>query len=132
MDYEIIYSGRKSVALSVKDHKLYIKAPYGTSKDKISKIVHDHLSWIKKQLERQSVPRIKDRPISDEQIRTIKKTAKIILKQKTDKYAEIMGLKYGRITITSAKHRFGSCNSKGNIAYSYLLLLYNKVFLHFF
>ena len=26
-----------------------------------------------------------------------------------------MGLKYGRITITSASKRFGSCNDKGNI-----------------
>ena len=35
-----------------------------------------------------------------------------------------MGIKYGRITITSAKKRFGSCSSKGNISYSYLLYLY--------
>ena len=35
-----------------------------------------------------------------------------------------MGLKHGRITITSAKTRFGSCSSKGNISYSYLLMTY--------
>ena len=35
-----------------------------------------------------------------------------------------MGLKYGRITITSAKTRFGSCSSKGRISYSYRLMLY--------
>jgi len=35
-----------------------------------------------------------------------------------------MNLKYGRITITSAKTRFGSCSSKGNISYSYKLMLY--------
>ena len=37
-----------------------------------------------------------------------------------------MGLKYGRISITSAKTRFGSCNSRGNIAYSYRLMLYTE------
>ena len=35
-----------------------------------------------------------------------------------------MGLKYSRITITSAETRFGSCSSKGNISYSYRLMLY--------
>ena len=35
-----------------------------------------------------------------------------------------MGLNYGRITITSAKKRFGSCSSVGNISYSYRLMLY--------
>ena len=35
-----------------------------------------------------------------------------------------MGLKYGRITITSAQKRFGSCNSNGNICFSYRLMLY--------
>jgi predicted metal-dependent hydrolase len=35
-----------------------------------------------------------------------------------------MGIKYGRITITSARTRFGSCSSEGNISYSYRLMLY--------
>ena len=37
-----------------------------------------------------------------------------------------MGAEYGRITITSAKTRFGSCTSQKNISYSYRLMLYPK------
>ena len=35
-----------------------------------------------------------------------------------------MGLKYGRVKITSAQKRYGSCNSEGNICYSYRLMMY--------
>ena len=50
--------------------------------------------------------------------------AKKYLTNKTEYFANIMGIKCGRITITSAKTRFGSCSSKGNISYSYRLMLY--------
>ena len=35
-----------------------------------------------------------------------------------------MGAKYQRLTITGAKTRFGSCSSKGNISFSFRLMLY--------
>ena len=35
-----------------------------------------------------------------------------------------MGLKYGRIKITSAKTRYGSCSIDKNICFSYMLMLY--------
>ena len=62
--------------------------------------------------------------LNEENIAELRKLAKKILKVKVAYYAEIMGLKYGRITITGAKTRFGSCSSKGNIAFSYRLMLY--------
>ena len=35
-----------------------------------------------------------------------------------------MGTSYNRVTVTSARTRFGSCSAKGNISYSYRLMLY--------
>ena len=35
-----------------------------------------------------------------------------------------MNLKPSRITITGARTRFGSCSSKDNLSFSYLLMLY--------
>ena len=37
------------------------------------------------------------------------------------------GLKYNRITITSAKTRFGSCTTQKNISFSYRLMLYPEL-----
>ena len=54
----------------------------------------------------------------------LKREAREYLETKTEYFSKIMGLKYSRITITSAERRFGSCSSKGKICYSYRLMLY--------
>ena len=43
--------------------------------------------------------------------------------QITDKYAAIMGLRYSGVKITSAKKRWGSCNSNKGICYSYRIMV---------
>ncbi|MBQ8321649.1 MAG: M48 family metallopeptidase [Clostridia bacterium] len=124
MYYEIIYSKRKTVSLCIKEEKLIVRAPYGVTKKKIDEIVSKHEKWILTHLERQRQKSKNEPPLTDNDIKELKRQARIILTSKTERFSEIMGLKYGRITITSAKTRFGSCSSKGNISYSYRLMLY--------
>lgn len=124
MDYKVVYSGRKTIALSVKDGALVVKAPYGTKKTRIEKLISSHENWINKHIQKQKEKNAKYGNLSEERIAELRKMAKQILPAKVSYYAKIMGLKYGRITITSAKTRFGSCSSKGNIAFSYRLMMY--------
>ena len=124
MDYEIKYSNRRTVALSVKDGTLTVKAPFFTPKRKIEAFVSSHRDWIEKSVEKQRIKNQRFEGLTEEQIKELKKCAKIILKYKTSYFANIMGLNYGRVTITSAKTRFGSCSGKGDISYSYRLMLY--------
>ena len=124
MEYKAIFSKRRTVSLSVKDGELTVRAPYGTPRTRIEELINKHSSWIEKQILKQRIPRKKDIHFTQSEIKELKKRARTILNAKTEYFSKIMGLKYGRITITSAKTRFGSCSSKGNIAYSYLLVLY--------
>lgn len=124
MEYRIVYSDRRTVSLCVKGAEIIVRAPRAVSEKRIAEIVERHKEWIEKQLEKQKLSRIKDTPLTDGQIKLLKKNAKQILKYKTEYFAKIMGINYGRITITSAKTRFGSCSSKGDISYSYRLVLY--------
>jgi len=55
--------------------------------------------------------------------RWYKDMAKILLTDKTHSYAKQAGLTVNSVKITSAKKRWGSCNSKGNIHYSWRLIL---------
>ena len=124
MEYRVVFSKRKTISIGVKDGRVTVKAPYGTSDARIDSVVTSHLDWIMKHLKKQEERNKKYGPLTDERIAELRKLAKEVLPPKVERFAKIMGLKYGRITITSAKTRFGSCSSKGNISYSYLLMTY--------
>ena len=126
MNYEVIFSSRRTISLSIKNEKLIVRAPYGISKMKIEELVKKHEKWISKHVEIQAERNKKIPNLTAEEIAELKKRAKIYLSGRTQYFADIMGLKYGRITITGAKTRFGSCSEKGNICYSYRLLFYPK------
>ena len=124
MEYEVKYSSRRTIALAIKDLKLIVKAPFGTPRAKIEEVIFSHRKWIEKHLHMQTERTSRFAALSDEDIKKLKKIAKSVIPAKVEEYAKIMNLKYGRITITSAKGRFGSCSSAGNLAFSYRLMMY--------
>ena len=124
MDYTLIYADRRSVSASVKDGRLVVRAPRKMPIELIEAFLSKHKRWIENALKRAAESASKFDLLTDSEIGKMKSEAKRYLKEKTEYYSNIMGLKYSRITITSAKTRFGSCSSKGNISYSYRLMLY--------
>lgn len=124
MDYKVVYSGRKTISLCVKEGALIVKAPHGTKKARIESLIASHENWINKHIKKQIERDEKYGNLTDEKIVELRKSARQLLPAKVAYYADIMGLKYGRITITSAKTRFGSCSSKGNLSFSYRLMMY--------
>lgn len=123
-DYSIIYSGRKTLGITVKGDEVIVRAPYLAPKNMIAKFLNEHEAWVLRALEKQH-KRASERPeITPENETALRKSAKVYFEIKTREFAESMGLKYGRVTITSAKTRFGSCSSKGNICFSYRLMAY--------
>ena len=124
MDLEIIYSNRKTISITVKEGRVIVRAPRGISQARIDSFINKNLAWIEKRIE---ITKNQHDPIAsmtDAQIKRLRELARTYLMAKTEEYSKIMGLKFGRITITGAKTRFGSCSSKGNISYSYRLMLY--------
>ncbi len=124
MEYEIIYSKRKTISISVDRSLIVVKAPIGTEEKTIKEVLQKHSGWIERQIESQKRKASLFDDLSEDDIKKIKKNARKYFKETTERYSQIMGLKYGRITITSAQKRFGSCSSQGNISFSYRLMLY--------
>lgn len=124
MKYKLELSKRRSISISVKGGELVVKAPLGTTIARAEAVIEKHRAWIEKHMEIEKKRIAQDAALTDERIAELKRSARTYLGDKTKYYANLMGLKYGRITITSAKTRFGSCSSKGNISYSYRLMMY--------
>ena len=124
MKYKLELSKRRSISISVKHGELLVKAPLGTSVERVEAVISKHQKWIEKHMNIEKKREFLEATLTDEKIAELKRLARTYLTEKTARYSQIMGLKYGRITITSAKTRFGSCSSKGNISYSYRLMLY--------
>ena len=124
MVYSVIYSKRKTVAIGVKDGVVVVRAPRGMKIERIEYYLDKHSRWIEKQIERSKSAAEKTKELSKSAILDLKKSAKQYFGVKTREMAGIMGLNCGRITITSAQHRYGSCSAAGNICFSYRLMLY--------
>ena len=124
MEYKVIYSDRKTVNISVKNGSVVIKAPKRIKKTELLKIIEKHKNWIAKAIVSEKEKREKYETLDENEIKALKKSAREYLTEKCEYFSNLMGLKYNRITITSAKTRFGSCTTQKNISFSYRLMLY--------
>ena len=126
--YEIIYSRRKTVAIQItRDARVQVRAPYGCSKSFIDSFVREKSDWISRHLalaeKRKREPAASGQPAltKKERARYIK-IARDIFTRKTEYYARIMGVSYGRISIREQKTRWGSCSSQGNLNFNWRLI----------
>lgn len=125
LEYQLIRSKRKTLALYVRrDGRIEVRAPLRTSKTYIDDFVLKKQDWIEstrsKLSARQTVKKTV-RLTAKEELR-YKEQAKEYLQQKSLYYSYRMGLNPGAVKINSAKTRWGSCNRKGDINFTYRLL----------
>ena len=124
MNCKIIYSDRKSVGISVKAGEVIIRSPRGVKREVLEKILADNSSWVARAIEKtKQISENHPEPTKAEE-RALRLAAKKYFEEKCRLFAEKMGLEYGRISITGAKTRFGSCSSKKNVCFSYRLMTY--------
>ncbi len=124
MEYSVIYSKRKTVSLKVTPElKVEVRAPRGLSRKIIDEIINKHSKWIQKRIDLINKQPLKAPPTKDE-IKELKKRTGIIVLPLVEAYACQMGVKYERVSITSAKKVFGSCTAKKHLNFSFRLALY--------
>lgn len=124
VEYSVIYSKRRTISIQIKsDGCVVVRAPFGCSKELIQRFVSSHTDWInEKKMLVKSKPSIDN--LSKEDIVKLKSKVKEIIDPIIAYYSGLMGVSPGRVSINTAKSRFGSCSSKGNLNFSCRLALY--------
>ena len=127
IQFNIIYSPRKTLSLEIKPDGFTIRAPKGIPRREINNFVKSKQSWIKKQLSKIQARQeaLEQFPVfTMDEIRGLADKALVVIPERVKKYAPIVGVDYGRITIRNQRSRWGSCSSKGNLNYNCLLMLF--------
>lgn len=123
--YEIIRSGRKSVSIEIRDgDHVIVRAPQRMSDLEIRRLVDAKAGWIAKRLgmfeRRQNCV---EPAFTAAQLHEFANKAKRDIPLRVARYAALMGVSYGKITIRAQKTRWGSCSAKGNLNFNCLLML---------
>lgn len=124
IEYELVRSARRTIAVEIKTGRVIVRAPLRTSKVEINEFISSKTNWIKKHLEKSRQQQsISSETFSLEQIQKLTVAALQDIPQRVRKYVAIIGVTVGRITIRNQKSRWGSCSGKGNLNFNCLLML---------
>ena len=125
MEYKLIRSDRKTLAIQLTAEGVVVRAPRRLSDAEIDKFVNAHRDWIEKNLAKAAAKRPAQPParMTVEELKALGQQAMDYIPKRVAFYAPKMGVTYGRITIRSQHTRWGSCSSKGNLNFNCLLML---------
>ena len=126
MDYQLIRSARKTLAIEVRGAQVIVRAPNRCTQKKIDLFVAGHEEWLKVKIAKNAE---KSRAIeqigflSEEELKSLVKKARDYIPERTAIFAVAIGVTYGSITIRCQKTIWGSCSNKGNLNFNCLLML---------
>jgi len=122
MDYTLIRSPRKTLAIYIRPGGLVeVRAPMRCAVREIDRFLASKEKWI---IEKQALVLARAEPQEDPALEAqCRRLAKEVLPGKVAHYAALMGVQPARIKITGAKTRWGSCSAKGNLNFSWRVML---------
>ena len=121
----VVKSNRKTIAIEINSKGIIVRAPFKMRDDEISAFLEKKKDWIEKHLQRVMAHHeaLKDvEPYTMEEIQALADKALKVIPEKVKRYAPLIGVDYGRITIRNQQSRWGSCSSSGNLNFNCLLM----------
>lgn len=108
------------------DLSVLIRAPFHMSDRDIEKFLRDSDDWIRKhhdEARKKLLAKENSPKLSMDEIRKLAEEAAKDIPERVKRFAPIVGVDYGRITIRNQKSRWGSCSSRKNLNFNCLLML---------
>lgn len=126
MIYDVVRERRRDILISVREGKVIVKAPPSIDDERLHEFVNKHRRWIANRIDAERRRNVNEQSLEALGTDRLRREAKEYFNSEVLRFSMIMGLKYNKIKITSAKKRFGSCNSEGTLCFSYMLMLYPR------
>ena len=123
MEYRILRSSRKTLSLQITpEGEVLVRCPNRMPKWQVQQFVDSKAEWINAHLQkiaaRPAVPKL-----TQQELKTLAKQAAEDMPKRAARFAPLVGVTYGRITIRAQRTRWGSCSGKGNLNFNCLLML---------
>ena len=122
VNYRIIRSSRKTLALQITDEGLLVRAPLRMSEGQIRAFVEAKKGWIDKNLQKQAAQPAQP-AFTQAQLQELAHRAAAVIPERVAFFARRLGVSWGRIGIRAQHTRWGSCSTKGNLNFNCLLML---------
>ena len=123
-EYRLIRANRKTMSMKIADDSVpVVRAPFLMQESKINAFVEKNSAWIARQVEKKTLQNRDDSVIAQNEAALRCKAAEV-LSVKVKHFAILMNLYPTAVKVTSAKSRYGSCNGKNLICFSWRLMAY--------
>lgn len=124
-DYTLVRSRRRTLSMELKrDGTVVVHAPLRLGVEKIDAFVAAHEAWLVRARTRQA-ERLAAHPEPTEAEReALLARARSELPQRVAHWSRVTGLVPTGVKITGAKTRFGSCNGRNSLCFSWRLMQY--------
>lgn len=119
-EYEVIRSDRKTFSLEIRGGRVLARVPRRATARQIAQFAESHRAWAEEHLRRAS-PALP--PLSEEELSALAQSAAAYLPTRVARFAPLVGVNYGRITIRCQRTKWGSCSAEGNLNFNCLLML---------
>ena len=124
--YQVVFSRRQTLGLQIREEQLTVRAPLGTSRAEIEKLIQEKEAWIlshlaKSQEKARAVSAIPK--LTSAELHALADEALRYIPERVRHYAPLVGVLPRRITIRNQRTRWGSCSSGGNLNFNCLLML---------
>ncbi len=122
--YQLIRSARRTMSIEVRPGpEVVVRVPTRCSEARVRSFVAQHAAWIERRLHDMAARPPLPAPDAAEEAR-LRDMAARLLPAKVAHYAGLLGVEPRRVKVTSARKRFGSCSTQGNLCFSFLLMRY--------